>query len=323
MKIKNIILNGKLQSIHIYYYSESEKELLLNKFDGFIYKLYEYKRGNIMSLRMSNVTDKYRNYYVLKINEKEKDINKSRTMEKDLYNSVIELAKQKGIDRKWSNPEFKKMYCDKMVPNKKYTSHSLLVKCISNQIIKEEKKNIWKGSLYEDISKLESNNVGIVGETYLQELCDNSSILCEINGINTKQKGGGSGDGFIKSIDNTIEVKTARLGNGESTSFQHELGEYPWKARYMCFIDICPNCVYITIFNNFDEEFYKKSGKDKSFKCLPYFPTKTITQRKGGFNFKLDTTPTINEKNVKNGLSIKITDNCDCNFKYYINSIIQ
>ena len=110
MKIKNIILNGKLQSIHIYYYSESEKYLILNKFDGFIYKLYEYKRGKIMSLRMSNVTDKYRNYYVLKINKKEKDINKSRTMEKELYNSIIELAKQKGIDRKWSNPEFKKMY---------------------------------------------------------------------------------------------------------------------------------------------------------------------------------------------------------------------
>jgi len=323
MKIKNILIEGIFKFIHIYY-SYEENEEILNKFEGFIIIKYNHKRrGNIMSLRMSNENDDCRNYYVLLIYKKEKDINKARNIEKDLYNSVIELAKQKGIDRKWSNPEFKKMYCDKMVPNKKYTSHSLLVKCISNQIIKEEKKNIWEGSLYEDISKLESNNVGIVGETYLQELCDNSSILCEINGINTKQKGGGSGDGFIKSIDNTIEVKTARLGNGGSTSFQHELGEYPWKARYMCFIDICPNCVYITIFNNFDEEFYKESGKDKSFKCLPYFPTKTITQRKGGFNFKLDTTPTINEKNVKNGQSIKITDNCDCNFKYYINSIIQ
>ena len=29
-------------------------------------------------------------------------------MEKELYNSVIELAKQKGIDRKWTNPEFKR-----------------------------------------------------------------------------------------------------------------------------------------------------------------------------------------------------------------------
>ena len=65
MKIKNIILNDKLQSIHIYY-SEGEKGLLMNKFDGFIYKLYEYKRGNIVSLRMSNIDDQHRNYYVQK-----------------------------------------------------------------------------------------------------------------------------------------------------------------------------------------------------------------------------------------------------------------
>jgi hypothetical protein len=116
MKIKNIIIDGKLKFIHIYYKNYKELDILKIKFDGFVYKLYEYKRGNIMSLRMSNVNDECRNYYVLRIKEKEKekDINKARNIEKDLYNYVIELAKEKGIERKWSNPGFKKMYCDKI-----------------------------------------------------------------------------------------------------------------------------------------------------------------------------------------------------------------
>ena len=79
-----------------------------------------------MSLRMSNVNDECRNYYVLKIKEKEKekDINKARGIEKDLYNPVIDLAKEKGIERKWSNPEFKKMYCDK-IKEKLQTTNAL------------------------------------------------------------------------------------------------------------------------------------------------------------------------------------------------------
>ena len=91
----------------------------------------------------------------------------------------------------------------------------------------------------------------------------------------------------------------------------------------MTFIDVSPDCLYLTIFPNFSEEFYKKSGKDKSVKCLPYFPTKTITQRKGEFNFKLDTSISINENNVKNGYAIKIIEGTPfSDVKEYINNII-
>jgi hypothetical protein len=111
MKIKNIKIDGKLKFIHIYY-SDDELEDILNKFDGFIYNLYKYKRGNIISLMMSNKDDQHRNHYVLKINDKEKNINKSRMIEKDLYNLVINLAKKKGIVMRWDNLEFKNMYID-------------------------------------------------------------------------------------------------------------------------------------------------------------------------------------------------------------------
>ena len=64
----------------------------------------------------------------------------------------------------------------------------------------------------------------------------------------------------------------------------------------MIFLDIAPDKMYLTIFKNFTEEFYKSSGCDSSLKCIPYFPTKSICWRKQKGAFKLDTTVAINMK---------------------------
>jgi hypothetical protein len=69
----------------------------------------------------------------------------------------------------------------------------------------------------------------------------------------------------------------------------------------MIFIDISPVCIYLTIFPNFNEETYKSKQK------LPYFPTKSITWRKEKGAFKLDTTVKINEANILEGHTLKIT----------------
>jgi len=205
--------------------------------------------------------------------------------------------------------------------NEKNTPFNCAIECIDFQKQKEVSKDVWDGSIFNDITNLESNNVGEVGETLIEKLCKLTEIKSSIDGTKTKKKGGGVGDGEIKN--NTNEIKTARLGNGGSKSFQHELGEYPWKAEYMTFIDFDPKCIYLTIFKNWSEEFYKNSGMDKSIKCVPYFPTKTITQRKGGFNFKLDTSIPINEKNVKKKYTLKITENTTfIDVKNYINKTI-
>jgi hypothetical protein len=68
----------------------------------------------------------------------------------------------------------------------------------------------------------------------------------------------------------------------------------------MIFVDISPDCIYITIFANFTEQTYKSKEK------LPCFPTKAITWRKEKGAFKLDTTVKINEANVENGHTLKI-----------------
>lgn len=190
------------------------------------------------------------------------------------------------------------------------TDINVLVKIIMEEKKKEDDKNIWGNSIYKYLPFLQANNVGKVGEILIHNLCINNQINSTIDGTKTKMSGGGDG-----TINNkTVEIKTALLGSNKST-FQHELGEHPWNAIYMIFIDIAPDNVYITIFKNFTEEQYKT----KKFKCNPYFPTKSITRRKGVGNFKLDTSININDKNIKNGYSIKLGD---INIKQYINNKI-
>lgn len=185
---------------------------------------------------------------------------------------------------------------------------------------KKQKRDIWLDSQWKCISDLENDDVGGVGERIISEFCKLSSISSEIDGIKTKTIGGGIGDGKIKG--RSCEIKTARLGSS-GNSFQHELGEEPWKADFMVFLDIAPTHMYITIFPNFTEEFYKKSGVDSSNKCSPYFPTKSITWRKQKGAFKLDTSININEKNNKYTFKFHESETDYSKFENFVNSIIQ
>jgi hypothetical protein len=178
-------------------------------------------------------------------------------------------------------------------------AHNMLIAIIQEQKEKEDKRDIWVNSPYKDLVKLQSNNVGNVGEELINRICKMTGIEAECNGAKTKQIGGGEGDGVIMGIP--VEIKTAHQGS-LSPTFQHELGEVPWKgSKYMIFVDISPDCIYITIFANFTEQTYKSKEK------LPCFPTKAITWRKEKGAFKLDTTVKINEANVENGHALKIT----------------
>jgi len=178
----------------------------------------------------------------------------------------------------------------------------LLVNLIDTQYQKQIVANIWTESKYKNLPDLKSNNIGNVGENLLQNICMKNNIVSTIDGTKTKKRGGGDiGDGKIKN--KSVEIKTAHLGSDQK-SFQHELGEHPWTADYIAFIDVAPTVTYITIFKNFTEEQYKNIY----FKCDPYYPTKSITRRKKEGNFKLDTSPDANEFCVSKGYSIKITD---------------
>jgi hypothetical protein len=178
-------------------------------------------------------------------------------------------------------------------------AHNMLIAIIQEQKEKEDKRDIWVNSPYKDLVKLQSNNVGNVGEELINRICKMTGIEADCNGAKTKQVGGGEGDGVIMGIP--VEIKTAHQGSSSPT-FQHELGEVPWKgSKYMIFVDISPDCIYITIFANFTEQTYKSKEK------LPCFPTKAITWRKEKGAFKLDTTVKINEANVENGHALKIT----------------
>jgi hypothetical protein len=199
---------------------------------------------------------------------------------------------------------------------KVFTVNDMFVECIENQKEKEKKQDIWKNSIFKDLPTLQSNNVGNVGEIFLRNICIKTGIPVEIDGTKTKEAGGGTGDGKIK--DHSIEIKTAHQGS-TAPSFQHELGELPWKAEYMVFIDISPECIYLTIFPNFTEEHYKSGDK-----CEPHFPTKSVTCRKQKGAFKFDTSVSINESNVEKLFTFKITSTTDFDdLKTYILSKIN
>tara|TARA_B100000035_G_scaffold311087_1_gene320024 strand:- start:250 stop:1011 length:762 start_codon:yes stop_codon:yes gene_type:complete len=236
----------------------------------------------------------------------------------DLKLSSKQHSKIENLDKK--QLELAESSTDKKELNEENNSFiTLATKLIKNKYLKKQKRNIWAYSKWKDISELENDDVGSVGEEIINEFCKKAQIVSEIDGSKTKQIGGGIGDGLIKG--QTCEIKTARLGS-LGISFQHELGEVPWKAKYMIFLDIAPEKMYITIFPNFTEEFYKKSGEDSSNKCSPYFPTKSITWRKKKGAFKLDTSIKINEKNKYTFIiDNKITDYSI--FKSFVDNIIQ
>jgi hypothetical protein len=172
---------------------------------------------------------------------------------------------------------------------------SILISTIEKQFEKKGKRNIWENSPRKHIAELECDDVGRIGENVVQGICDELTITAAIDGTLTKAVGGGIGDGTIKG--HSVEIKTARAGTGINTSFQHELGEKPWHAEYMLFIDIGPDHWWIHLFPNFSEEFYRNSAANNSIKCIEWgFPTKSITQRKGVGAFKFDTDKKLNEK---------------------------
>jgi len=177
---------------------------------------------------------------------------------------------------------------------------SIFVDIIEEEVKKEEKMNIWNGSIYENLPKLQSNNIGIIGEIFIKKICKEQKIPSKINGTKTKIIGGGNGDGKIKGKN--VEIKTSHQGSGRGRTFQHELGENPWRSDYMIFVDVSPIDIYITIFKNFKEEEYKMCKK-----CIPYFPSKSFCWRKKSGAFKFDTSIKLNEESIKNGYTIKVT----------------
>ena len=186
---------------------------------------------------------------------------------------------------------------------------NVCIEIIEEQIDKENKNNIWINSKYYFLTRLEINNIGLVGEKFIKEICHLTNIKsCFDKNITQITK---NIDGLI--LNKTIKIRTARLGN-VNPSFQHELGDEPWTTEYIIFVDFTPLIVYITIFKNFNENFYKSKEK-----CIPYFPTKKFTWRKQNGSFKLDTSIKINEINIKNGYSIKYNNNKDLlNIKNFI-----
>ena len=195
---------------------------------------------------------------------------------------------------------------------------SIFKQSLEEQYEKKQKRDIWENSEWKHIAELENDDTGKVGESVINGWCQKAGIPSNIDGSKTKElNGGGKGDGPINN--KSVEVKTARMGSS-GDSFQHELGENPWNAEFMLFLDIAPDKINMTLFPNFSQEFYKKSADDSSYKCK-YFPTKSITWRDKKGAFKLDLTT----KNIEGNKYTFVVDSHMTgfdSFKNFVDGII-
>lgn len=143
------------------------------------------------------------------------------------------------------------------------------------RVIEDEKKKEyvvkWRYGIYKGIDGMKANTVGVTGERIVQLLCDRVGIAATIDGTKTRRRCGGCGDGTINGY--TVEIKTAR--KGVSGTYQHELGEHPWKADKLIFIDIDRDQCWLSIMSNFTKAYYLVHKR----KATPYF-NKMITRRK-------------------------------------------
>lgn len=182
-------------------------------------------------------------------------------------------------------------------------------KIVQSQKHKQDNTDkIWTDSPYSEINNLKNNNVGNVGELFIQNICERNNIPCSIDGTKTKTKNIGVGS----IVGKTVEIKTARIGKNHS--YQHELGENPWNAEYLLFVDINPHDLYIVILKNFPKEFYENSNRK-----IPFF-NKKICRRKEKIlfgNYKL----TLQKKDLLKECNfiLKITtDTTDFEIKNFI-----
>ena len=184
---------------------------------------------------------------------------------------------------------------------------------------KKEQRYIWDNCDWEQIGNLTPSDVGLSGELFISALCNLSLIESDICGKKTK-KNKVSGDGTIKK--RSCEIKTSRFSSGKNKQFSHELGPTPWDTDFMIFLDISPCMVFISIFPNFSEAFYRKSASLPSFKCEPVFSTTSFShqKRKGSFSIALGIRSLERSK-----FTFKAhKDNMDFHaFKKFVDSIIK
>ena len=103
--------------------------------------------------KYSNSSDEIRINVVKKLNSVIDNKYLSKMIEKGIYNYVIETAKEKVIQRKWSNPIFKKLYFSKVISiysnlnDKTYIKNEKLLERIIKKEIKPEE--VGKLSVYD------------------------------------------------------------------------------------------------------------------------------------------------------------------------------
>jgi hypothetical protein len=188
-------------------------------------------------------------------------------------------------------------------PDNEDTPSSLIKKLGKFEYVKESKNNKWYKQWYEKMGILKANNIGNVGEYFLRDVCVKTNIEYEYKGSKNKRATDGTYD--MKILNKRIEVKTARIGLGNT--FQHE-NMRKTGCDYYIFLNILPNICYLTILKKFI-----MTEKHPIFGITPHL-------RKGTTDvYKITLSLNNLKKGIENGITIKISH---CTNYEHINKFI-
>lgn len=110
---------------------------------------------------------------------------------------------------------------------------------ISTIFLKESILNFWKNSKFGNINLLKCDGVGLVGQKFIQQICNENDLIFK----STNQ------DYDFTIEDKRIVLRTSRLGI--SKTFQHE-NIKQHSCDFYIFLDVSPNEIYLTIVKSFD-----------------------------------------------------------------------
>lgn len=165
-----------------------------------------------------------------------------------------------------------------------------LLQTIGDEIATLQNDSDWAGSPFYTINQLKPDHSGKVGELFVKRLCDSLEVACDYNeDINDQD------DGTYDVVLNgkRVEIKTARLG--KQKGFQHESLRADG-CDYYLFLDITPDCFYITVCEKFDMT-----------KQHPVLGRKPHLRKGTSDVYKLDFSEANLQKGIRHRITLQVT----------------
>lgn len=114
---------------------------------------------------------------------------------------------------------------------------------IDAKVARAEKRDVWEGSDFQAIRKLQADNRGDVGKNFILDVLREGGYQAVFSSQTAE---GGSDYDILVNGNTKLEVKTATLGPSGRT-FQHDNIEKDKNYDVLVLVDVAPNDLYMTV----------------------------------------------------------------------------